>query len=355
MMNILISRCRDPRWNLAMEEYLIEDGKTLLYLWRNDPSVIIGRNQNPYAEVSLDVLKNQSIYLVRRKSGGGAVYHDPGNLNITLLTKKAPDTVENNFCFLISTLKTLGIHSQVSGRNDLESAGRKISGSAFYETEDRFCHHCTMLVHVDLMRLQQVLTPSKLKLSSKGIQSVRSRVANLSELNPAVTVESLAEALCRQAGGQIWEMSREQMEEMPGIREKAQRYSSWEWNYGESPSSNLCYEKKFSWGTIQAELNVVNGRIASCMISTDSLRTEGFRELSEELKERPFQKNSFSDAIRNFPDPEIQKDLSELFELQTISSGESRADELMERIPPGYREDSEYGRTFPGGLTNKRF
>ena len=315
MGKTVVSRCRDPRWNLALEEYLMEREENLLYLWRNEPSVIIGRNQNPYAECSPSLLQQRGIHLVRRKSGGGAVYHDPGNLNITLVSPSTQDAPEKNFLFLRQTLEDLGISAQVSGRNDLEVQGKKVSGSAFYESDGRLCHHCTMLVSTDFSAMGDCLTPSRLKLASRGIDSVRSRVGNLSEFRQDLTVEMLASALIRRAGGECRYLSPEQLAEIPEITKKAERYGSFSWNFGESPGADLRFEGKFPWGLVTVELAAAGGKIKSCRIYTDSLQTEGFEDLASRLEGTALEKNALAAVLLNGTDPTRGKDLLSLIEI----------------------------------------
>lgn len=312
MTEVLISRCRDPRWNLALEETLIDRGAHLLYLWQNEPSVILGRNQDPYSECEPEKLAEKGIHLVRRKSGGGAVYHDLGNLNITFLSEKSPEAPEKNFAFLTAVLKSLGAEARVSGRNDLEVGGKKISGSAFYETETAFCHHCTMLVSTDSAAMAEALKPSRLKLQSKGIASVRSRVANLEEICPGLTAETLSAAIVRRAGGTPRYITRQDMEAVPEIAGKAERYGSWEWNFGESPSANLVRERKFPWGLVKAELRIRSSVIEACRITTDSLDAEPFSRLSAALTGRKPEREDLLDALSVLPDRQVRQDLLSL-------------------------------------------
>ena len=200
---LLISDSNDPSLNLALEEYLLGKGINCIYLWCNEPTIVIGRNQNPYRECNLPKLEEDHVHLERRRSGGGAVYHDLGNLNFTIISHKTADAVERNFAFVAEVLGHFGIDARVSGRNDLEVDGLKISGSAFFEDGEVFCHHGTLLVDVDMTRLSEYLIPSKLKLESKGIDSVRARVANLSDFCDGITVSEVIEAFKSECHGSI--------------------------------------------------------------------------------------------------------------------------------------------------------
>ncbi|HEY4544131.1 MAG TPA: lipoate--protein ligase family protein, partial [Tissierellaceae bacterium] len=195
---IIISENYDPAYNLALEEYLIEKEESILYLWQNDKTIVIGRNQNPYKECNIDKIKKDKINLVRRRSGGGAVYHDLGNLNFTIISKKNNNNIEENFDFVNKALNSIGIESVFNGRNDLHVLDKKISGNAFFEENNIFCHHGTLLVDVDMNKLSQYLTASKLKLDSKGIKSIKSRVLNLKDLNENITIDLINDAFVKQ-------------------------------------------------------------------------------------------------------------------------------------------------------------
>ena len=187
-----------PYQNLAVEEYLLlhcDKEECILYLWQNRNTVVIGRNQNAWKECLVSKLEEENGYPVRRLSGGGAVYHDLGNLNFTFLVRKENYNVDKQLNVILEAVKKLGIHAEKSGRNDILIDGHKFSGNAFYEQGDCCYHHGTLMVHVNLGELSRYLTVSKDKLQSKGVDSVRARVANLTEYAPDATVELLKQKL----------------------------------------------------------------------------------------------------------------------------------------------------------------
>ena len=201
-----ITRCTDPYRNLAAERYLLEHtsaGSVTLYLWQNKNTVVIGRNQNPWAECNMALLRQDGGHLVRRLSGGGAVYHDSGNLNFTFLTDTATYDLDRQLAVIISALASLGIKAEKSGRNDILVDGRKVSGNAFYTSGNKKYHHGTLLIDVKTDVMAKYLTVSPLKLQSKGVSSVKSRVLNLKESCPILTVAALSQALIT-AFGQIY-------------------------------------------------------------------------------------------------------------------------------------------------------
>ena len=188
----------DPYENLALEEALLNrvgEGELILYLWQNERSVVIGKNQNPWKECRTALLEQEGGHLARRLSGGGAVFHDLGNLNFTFLMSAQDYDLSCQLTVLERACQSLGILAERSGRNDLLADGRKFSGNAFYKHAGKAYHHGTLMVDVDLEMVQRYLSPSKAKVAAKGVDSVRSRVVNLKELVPSLTVEQLADAL----------------------------------------------------------------------------------------------------------------------------------------------------------------
>ncbi|MEG1942884.1 MAG: lipoate--protein ligase [Angelakisella sp.] len=187
-----------PYENIALEELLLDTvlpQECILYLWQNRRTVVIGRNQNCRGECRMAQLEADGGYLARRLSGGGAVFHDMGNLNFTFLVQSEDYDLDRQLEVILRAVRSLGIAAEKSGRNDITADGRKFSGNAFYTKGNRKYHHGTIMIDADLDNLSRYLTVSPDKLAAKGVKSVRSRVINLRELNPAVTVESVKTAL----------------------------------------------------------------------------------------------------------------------------------------------------------------
>ncbi len=229
--NYVISNYTDPYRNLATEQFLLNyvtEESFVLFLWQNDNTVVIGRNQDPYTECLLDILFNTGGRLARRRSGGGAVYHDLGNLNFSILTHKQG---RNNVSYqwLIGTaLKQLGIDTEYNGRNDLICQGRKFSGNAVYEDGKSCCQHGTVLISSNIQKMSSLLTPEKGKLDRNHVSSVDSRVMNLCDVSSTITVESVKEALITVCGGSLLEYDHNngEIEQLMGF------YESDEWIYG---------------------------------------------------------------------------------------------------------------------------
>ncbi len=321
MGKIYITDSTNPAHNLAFEEMLLNRGKEILYLWQNENTVVIGKNQNPYKECRLDTMKEDDVTLVRRKSGGGAVYHDLGNLNFTLIRSKDVK-IEENFQFIIQALKNVGIESRFDGRNDLTVNGKKFSGNAYYKRGNFLCHHGTIMIDVDVTKVNNYLQPSKLKLNTKSIDSVRKRVINLKEINPKISVESVKNALISEYKKLYFNpecifISSQDMEVSDNIKTLARDYSSWEATYSESPSYDITIEDKFTWGIISINFSVRLGQIVSVSIDTDSIVPEEFDYLASELTGKEFKSTVLTQKVTQvISDERIAKDIITLF--QTI-------------------------------------
>ncbi|QVK20704.1 lipoate--protein ligase [Mycoplasmatota bacterium] len=284
---IYISNSFDPAVNLSYEEYLMSVCKkeeVIFYLWQNKNTVVIGRNQNPVKECNIELLKEDNVKLVRRLSGGGAVYHDLGNLNFTFIAHSSTYNIKKQLEVILDALKSFGIVGNYTGRNDLTVDGKKFSGNAFMEEDEVCCHHGTLLVNVALEKLVNYLTPAKVKVTSKGIESIRSRVTNLKELNEEVTIGSLKKKLI-ESFNRLYndELSLEVqvLDDFKLIKDYARKYNTWEWNMKESPKCNINTTQKFDWGTFDIDLDIDDGLISSCFINTDSIIMENFELLEE--------------------------------------------------------------------------
>lgn len=293
----------DPYRNLAVEEYLTscaEMGELLLILWQNQKSVVIGRNQNCFEECRSELLEAEGGKLVRRRSGGGAVYHDLGNLNFSFITGKETYDLERQLRVIVNAVRSLGIKAEVSGRNDILAEGRKISGSAFLESEGKCCHHGTLMISVEKEMLERYLRVSGDKLSSKGIKSVGSRVANLSEWNPDITVTRAEEDLRRSFGqvyGGVPERFPEERLDEEKIAVLTDRFSSGGWIYGRKISFNCRMKKRFHWGFVEILMEVDGGRIAKAEVYSDAMAQEAICRLRERLPGCPYRIRDLSAAV----------------------------------------------------------
>jgi len=238
----------DPRINLAIEEYCVKNldiNETYLLFYINEPSIIIGKNQNTVEEINADYVKEKGIHVVRRLSGGGAVYHDLGNLNFSFITKDDGDSFSNFKKFtepVTKALSKLGVNAELSGRNDILAEGRKISGNAQFSTKGRMFSHGTLLFDSEIDHVVSALKVKMDKIQSKGIKSIRSRVANITEfLNEEMTTEEFRQLLLEtifegETEIPTYELTENDWKEIHKLSEE--RYQNWDWNYGKSPKFN---------------------------------------------------------------------------------------------------------------------
>ena len=300
MYKVYISKSNNPYFNLAFEEYLVHhadsDGQ-ILFLWQNQNTVVIGRNQNPWKECDLEALEAQQGKLVRRNSGGGAVYHDLGNLNFTFISAYSEKKVEENVAFMIRALAANDIEAVFSGKNDILVQGYKVSGNAFFVEEDILCHHGTLLIDSNLQKLNSFLTVSEQKLRSKGIDSVKDRVKNLKALNAAITVENLTASLANVFASNDKDALIEGVDERilennfagrEDLLERIKRFESWDWNFGSSPEFNIQFSERFSWGEVQLYFVIKDGYIVETEVNSDALDVHLPYKINKCLQNRPF-------------------------------------------------------------------
>lgn len=276
-IRILRTDCTDPHRNLAVEQYLLETvpaDTCILYLWQNRRTVVIGRNQNAWKECRTTALEADGGLLARRLSGGGAVFHDLGNLNFTFLLNKPDYDLSRQLEVIVEACRAMGIPAERSGRNDVLSGGRKFSGNAFYEHRGRSYHHGTLLVDVDMSAMGKYLSPSSAKLEAKGVSSVRSRVVNLKELKPDLTIEEMAERM-EDAFQAVYGLTARRLDEtdfdLRYIGSLAERNASWEWLYGRDLDCTLRCGDRFAWGEAELCLSVEGGTVARAAVYSDAM------------------------------------------------------------------------------------
>ena len=299
----LISKSYDPFFNLATEDWIFKDmnpSQHILFLWRNSPTVVIGRNQNPWAECNLKKMEDNNINLVRRQSGGGAVFQDLGNTNFTFLSSRQNYNRKRNFDIIINALDKFGIKAEQTGRNDILVEEKKISGSAFKENPDRAFHHGTLLINVNLGELAEYLTPSPKKLQAKGTTSVRSRVANLTEFNKEISHELLTEAIIEEffrtynSEKKIEVLNNESLKQIPEINNYYNHLKSKEWRFGETPQFQHQLTERFDWATVDLHLNTEAGKITRAKLFSDCLDTNLIEEIEKSLHNIDYHKDSVS-------------------------------------------------------------
>lgn len=292
-MKLLLNNCTDAAYNLALEEVVASEySENTMMLWRNANAIIVGRNQNTGAEINPEFVRQKGIQVVRRMTGGGAVYHDLGNINYTLIApgrQLEQEAFARNAGIVVQVLQQMGVAAEFQGRNDILVDGRKISGSAKCVLSDRTLFHGTLLFDTDLSVLGSALTPDENKIRAKGIKSVRSRVANLHEYLPEMNVEQFLEKL--QTG--LQEISGAKLSEIPDeLQKKAsalaeKKYRIWEWNYGTVGQYSYEWKGRFACGGVEVRFNVVENRITDMLILGDFFGSADVAELAAKFNGLP--------------------------------------------------------------------
>ena len=296
-LQFIVSDQTNPYWNIAVENYLVEHADcVVLYLWKNRRTVVIGQNQNPFSEVNVDALEADGGHLMRRRTGGGAVYHDDGNLNFSFVAPKALYDQQRQFGVIQRAVESFGLHTELSGRNDILAEGRKFSGNAFSKGQKNDLHHGTLLISGDMSDLARYLKPKPAKLQKHGVQSVRSRVVNLAELNPEITPESIAPRL-RAAfegvyGGCAEEVSFEDVIRRPEVRRLYEEFASDEWKYGKWKTFSAQRSAQFDWGGVELSLTIEDDIVRDVQMASDALDLAALDEARRlltgaDIKKRP--------------------------------------------------------------------
>ena len=294
-----------PFYNFALEEYLINEApeESYLFFYIHRPSIIVGKHQNTIEEINKDFVDEHDIIVARRLSGGGAVYHDEGNLNFSFVQKADKEDVNNFEKFtrpVIEALNQLGVGAEMSGRNDILVDGKKISGNAQYYAKGRLLSHGTLLFDADMSNLFNALKVQDLKIKSKGIKSIKSRVANIKDyLNQDMSIFEfkayLLDYMVNHYGVEEYALGEE---ELAKIEERAeQKFSQWDWNWGESPAYEISKKDKFPCGLINVKLNIKNGRIKDCKIYGDFFTRREIQELEDFLCGQVYERESIKQAL----------------------------------------------------------
>ncbi len=291
-LKIVKSEVTNPYYNLAAEEYLTfnaEENEVTLYLWQNAHTVVIGRNQNPWKECNVERIKADGVYLARRISGGGAVYHDMGNLNFTFIARDDLYDIARQTDIILLACRLLGINAEKTGRNDLTVEEKKFSGHAYFSSNGYNYHHGTVMMNVNPEDMPKYLNVSQSKLKSKGVDSVKSRVTNLCNYLPEMSNEDLittmqdamVKAAAREYKCSDEEIIRIEMPEIP--EELIEKYTAEEWRLGTRIPFEKDIEHRFSWGGVEVQLAMRGEYIENCAIYSDALETETFSVLEQLL------------------------------------------------------------------------
>lgn len=305
----------DPYINLAIEEYVLHnfgEKDTYLLFYINEPSIIIGKNQNSIEEINRKYVEENNIKVVRRLSGGGAVYHDEGNLNFSFITKDDGDSFHNFAKFtepVIRALNKMNVPAELIGRNDLLIEGRKFSGNAQFSTKGRMFSHGTLMLDSEIEHIVEALNVSQEKIKSKGIKSIRSRVANISEfLDEPITMDKFKETILtfifdveKVEDVPTYELSDEDWKKIHKLSKE--RYQQWDWNYGKSPAYNVQMSHKFPSGLLDVRLDVKKGIIENCIIYGDFFGLGDIHDIEAELIGVRHEREAVEAALENIDIP----------------------------------------------------
>ncbi len=303
---IVRTRSADPWWNLAVEEYLLEQvsqGETILYLWQNDNAVLIGRNQNPCRECRTELLENDGGKLARRLSGGGTVYQDLGNLNFTFITGSGAFNPDKQMEVVLEAVNGLGIAAEKGGVCGLTANGRKFSDSAFCFRKDNACHHGTIYVSTDIDKLSEYLQIAAGDVTEKDTNQACSHVVNLSELKPDLNVEVLADALTEAfrkayaSTAQVENCLRKCSESRAALEELYCKYSSWAWRYGKAVEFDKNIENIFPWGSLEIGFRLEDGIVTDAVVYSNAMDADYIEGLSVLLKGCKFNSECLADRI----------------------------------------------------------
>lgn len=328
-LKVYLSDTFDPWFNLATEDWIFREmdpEQQVLFLWRNSETVVIGRFQNPWTECNTSLMEKDGVKLARRQSGGGAVFHDLGNTNFTFMSSKESYDKSRNNQIITNALKKFGVEAYPSGRNDIliddKEGAKKISGSAFKEAKDRSFHHGTLLIDADLSKLGNYLNPHKKKLVSKGISSVRSRVANLVQVAPELKHEILCAEIVKEFHATYAQecpvemLNYESLKEIPVLNSYYEKLKDWKWRFGETPKFNHQMHERFDWGSMEVHLDSHKGLIEEVKIFSDSLHPEMIEYLTQALKGQNYDAQGVEKACLH-----VQKELpmisNEIVEFQS--------------------------------------
>lgn len=281
----------NPYMNHAIEDYVLKAfDEDCFMLWRNEPCILIGKNQNTLSEINIDYVNENKLPVVRRMTGGGAIFNDFGNLNFTFISNNSENRFADFRKFthpIIRALKKLSIDAKLSGRNDLMIGEKKFSGNAQYSYKNKILHHGSMLFSADMTNLAQALKVKDIKFQDKAVKSVGSRVTNIKDhLKDDMGVVEFKEFIIKsvmseQEDAKLYEFSKEEWDEIKRISDS--KYATWEWNYGNSPKFNYFNEKKFKGGIVQVNINVYKGVIKEIKLYGDFFSEKDISELEELL------------------------------------------------------------------------
>ncbi|MBR6515075.1 MAG: lipoate--protein ligase [Clostridia bacterium] len=301
-MVIIQNKSTDPYFNLAAEQYLIDNcDEDVFMLWRNDRTVVIGNNQNAYAEVDREYADSHGITVSRRLTGGGAVFHDLGNVNFSFIIPSDGKGIDFKRYTqpIINSLNKMGLSAELSGRNDILIDGKKVSGNAQCVRNGKVLHHGTLLYSADLSKVAGVLRVDPSKLQSKGIKSVRSRIANIKDLmDTDMDVCEFMSAVEADFEGERRSFTHAELCEINKLR--CEKFATWEWIWGRSKEYSLTVRQRFSYGSVEAHINTDRGIINEVKLTGDFFGNGDISELTDSLKGVRYEYNDILEHLSKY-------------------------------------------------------
>ena len=304
----------NPYYNLALEEQLFRTlpaNSLVFYLWQNQNTVVIGKNQNSHKECNLNLMEQDHCYLARRSSGGGAVFHDLGNQNYTFLMYLDSFDIQKQSQVIAEALRSLGLPAEVSGRNDIEIAGYKVSGNAYQAEREHCLHHGTVMLNVDKEKMFRYLNVSDKKIQAKGFDSVVSRVANITEFNPTITLNQLQQALLQAVAntyGPLYELN------ISGsLDEIIEHYHSYKYIYNTMGRFTVIVHDYYSFGELQMYVDIENGTIQHIDMFTDAMDVEIEDKLHKLFDNMHIDDNSFKTRLFTLFDRDMHADMGKIY------------------------------------------
>ena len=316
-LKIYRSSSFNPYENLATESLLLESvdcDTVILYLWQNDNTVVIGKNQNPLIECKVDLIDKENVFIARRSSGGGAVFHDKGNLNFTFIAQNENYNLEKQMQIIKKACDFANISTEISGRNDIVVNGKKISGNAFLNTKKSSLHHGTLLINSNIENISRYLSPNLSKLQSKGIKSVESRITNLTRFTPNLTCEDMCSHLIK-AAEEIYNLKSEKIlnTSLKEIEKLKNIYSSKEYIYGALIPYTITFSKRLSFGNLDLRISLKGKTINEIQAFTDSLDTNLPEKIKKVLEGSLYELEEIKRRLNTVFPTEISKEIYEMF------------------------------------------
>ena len=310
----------EPGRNFALESTLLDNvlpGEMILYLWQNNNTVLIGRNQDTYKEVNLDSIDRDGVHLMRRVSGGAAIYHDSGTLNYSFVARDTDFSIDRQINIINDAICSLGIPAEIREKRSIFVNGKKVSGSAYYHHNGASIQQSSILVSCDLDKVMEYIVPDPEKFEKRGLAPINTRVANLCETIPSLTVEEVAKAVIKTCEDAF--KTKYELYPMPNrdlVEQKEFMFNSKLWTYGRPIQVDHYCEKRFPWGEVRLEFQVENGEVADARVWSDSAEPSVITDMNKVLIGVPFTTKGLTSALKQLEKSQERDDVISLIKEQ---------------------------------------